>query len=1472
MKVYFSHTGLSNYLPVIEVDNCNTLIEIINKLNQTDDYNGIKSMTLSDNGKILSSVRVFANIEVIEKEQSGKHLYSYYENESSVEIKSASQPFSNYANLLISYFYPKELLSLVREAMTGTERLREYTDEIGSKKTLINKPIILDKEFEDSVDVFEEDVYEFKTGETTLEALAYEIDESVEIEYKDGLFYKEKSKLIPKDMVEAIRDLWDLPKGIGSLRLFQEDALFFIMAKLLKMNNTIENQLLLSMPTGGGKTEAFMIPLLANIYRKKVHGICSGIQSLIIYPTNALANDQAMRFVELIYKLNKKLSENNIPTNRHITLGILSGDTSKSNMEDSLIRICPRCGKSTLKKVDHDYVCQNIINGQQCGTSLQFCRLTKDAIVATPPDILITNPDMINYALQSPRYINLFTKKIESIVFDEVHIYSGIFGCHVSHLLRRLEAMMKYKPLYIGMSATIGNAKVLASLLFDEDINKIRYIKNEHGIYQTDKLSKKRLHVLIKPHLRSTKETEDGTKNKYVRTMSVAGSVGMFIGHLIADSHFRKSIIFTNYRSDADDLAGYLKERERLDVDLYLKQIISKLENNAGLTKEDVDICEYMYKWFSVIYNKMQNINPNLNIGWNRGGLEKEVRIRSIHSFSRNNLLTSSQDEDNCFPIDQMVATKTLEVGIDIGDVTTVINSSAPFTINEYVQRIGRAGRKKDSLAITVINPESAIDSLMAKHFREYVKPTEENFEDAPIIINNDIIIERHVKARLLDYLTYKNEQSGKSTHWVDLKIQDLLNNIDIIKNGLKLEIGDGISEIDARNYAEQLVEDIWFNSNQGDNEFDKFISYLDKEISALGTKKYDLKKETIQDWYFELIKDLNDRLQKRAQNKIEPVMELSGRKALYPSLIPQLRGSGENVSLYIGDGEDPVDTVTRQRAFNSLPLSSGDDSVSTTKSGISSFAIRDTKGEPNAIAKKYIKSAMIKNNRIPKYFAKKFDSFPIEIEDIASDFDVLVPKLLRVEYFPSRFYCATCKRGLTKDDILQKTNDVLCRSCGKEVQQLHQLYMCSTKECGKIFDPPIPKMCINPDCKKVKLAYSKWKNNNCRISNEIRNMFKFRLTKDLEWVCMDCGFKINFAFWGDLISHNPRIGHRIESIPYKPDKGTIEDFCRLGIDNPEWDFTSGKRRNYYKCTTREHKRLKTIGTPRVRTISYSYVKRDLEALCDSVVNKTSNIEFSRGSVLQLAREYMRRFSSGAGESETYTLKTEKIREKEYWGNYYSSHLAWIKFGNILDSFIQNKVYSCEGHCASCKKHIDGETKLDLGQMMKPKTHIEEYNFDATTGQPKRPDHRCRYCDKAQNNECIERVCEHSSGEKCEDFDLAKYLRYIVVHTLKHGIIWSLPKYAGVNVSEIKGEVYPNDYENKDDIVLIDNNEGGSGAIILIQKHWNEIWKFVSEIMELAADNKANIILPHTCSRNNSDLCPFIAKEFVEYFNNYATK
>lgn len=99
----------------------------------------------------------------------------------------------------------------------------------------------------------------------------------------------------------------------------QEDAI----QSILQNEHTI-----ISTGTGSGKTEAFLLPIIDYCLRNKQ----KGVKAIIVYPMNALANDQMLRLRTFLYKINCTLSE-------PITFCRYTGQTPQDESEIELRKI-----------------------------------------------------------------------------------------------------------------------------------------------------------------------------------------------------------------------------------------------------------------------------------------------------------------------------------------------------------------------------------------------------------------------------------------------------------------------------------------------------------------------------------------------------------------------------------------------------------------------------------------------------------------------------------------------------------------------------------------------------------------------------------------------------------------------------------------------------------------------------------------------------------------------------------------------------------------------------------------------------------------------------------------------------------------------------------------------------------------------------------------------------------------------------
>ena len=94
--------------------------------------------------------------------------------------------------------------------------------------------------------------------------------------------------------------------------------------------------------------------------------------------------------------------------------------------------------------------------------------------IRTQGDVVITNPDMLHTAIlpHHTKWMSFF-QNLRFVVIDELHSYRGVFGSHMTNVLRRLDRICRFygsQPQFICCSATIANPKELAEKLLERQV------------------------------------------------------------------------------------------------------------------------------------------------------------------------------------------------------------------------------------------------------------------------------------------------------------------------------------------------------------------------------------------------------------------------------------------------------------------------------------------------------------------------------------------------------------------------------------------------------------------------------------------------------------------------------------------------------------------------------------------------------------------------------------------------------------------------------------------------------------------------------------------------------------------------------------------------------------------------------------------------------------------------------------------
>ncbi len=184
--------------------------------------------------------------------------------------------------------------------------------------------------------------------------------------------------------------------------------------------------------TGSGKTECYFLPIFDSLMKQAEEGtLNSGVQALLLFPMNALANDQLKKLRQLLAHYPQ------------ITFGRYTGESSFDDEESARREYEQKYNESPLPN--------------EC--------LSRPRMQNDPPHLLLTNYSMLEYLLLRPDdskfFDGLLAKNWRFLIIDEAHTYKGANGTEIALLLRRLKERISHntdrKLRCIATSATLGN-------------------------------------------------------------------------------------------------------------------------------------------------------------------------------------------------------------------------------------------------------------------------------------------------------------------------------------------------------------------------------------------------------------------------------------------------------------------------------------------------------------------------------------------------------------------------------------------------------------------------------------------------------------------------------------------------------------------------------------------------------------------------------------------------------------------------------------------------------------------------------------------------------------------------------------------------------------------------------------------------------------------------------------------------------
>tara|TARA_B100001093_G_scaffold302069_1_gene288119 strand:- start:1837 stop:7944 length:6108 start_codon:yes stop_codon:yes gene_type:complete len=408
-----------------------------------------------------------------------------------------------------------------------------------------------------------------------------------------------------------LETLSDFPKGKSLEQLVEEDLLDIGFAEMnadifsrplhshqeVAIRATVENRenVIVATGTGSGKTECFLFPVVDALL--KANWKKPGIQAILIYPLNALANDQLYhRIVPLLVAELQQYG---------ITVGRYTGQTHstwKRNKFEEQLK-----GEKFVQELFGNNIPDNWL-------------LSRDEMLDTPPNVLITNYAMLEHLLLLPRNERLFRHcDIKNIVLDEIHTYEGSQATEVAFLLRKLASKYISDPSSV---TCIGTSASLASEKEEEKKKILRFAGDLFGFPFTQVISAKRQpHYLLRAN---NSEKADISADEWVQIHKVSES----LENSPRDEKGQIKIAEWNQAAKSNNLQLSLK-----DGDSFFHQITERIVIDRHL-RELSDIL--LKKKITNIYDAANNIFSEEQDPYKR--LQGLMALISVASSIRENI------------------------------------------------------------------------------------------------------------------------------------------------------------------------------------------------------------------------------------------------------------------------------------------------------------------------------------------------------------------------------------------------------------------------------------------------------------------------------------------------------------------------------------------------------------------------------------------------------------------------------------------------------------------------------------------------------------------------------------------------------------------------------------------------------------------------------------------------------------------
>ncbi|WIB60045.1 ATP-dependent helicase [Curtobacterium sp. MCLR17_007] len=326
----------------------------------------------------------------------------------------------------------------------------------------------------------------------------------------------------------------------------------------------------------------------------------------------------------------------------------------------------------------------------------------RQKLLRLPPDILITTPESLYLMLTSKARETLVN--VDTVIIDEVHAVAATKrGAHLAVSLERLDDLLDKPVQRIGLSATVRPAEEVA-----------RFLGGRAPVEIIAPPAQKTFDLRVVVPVDDMSELGAPPVGADSSEAPTNGSIWPHVEERVVDlvEQHRSTIVFANSRRLAERLTARLNEihEERVAAAAGDGVLVP-----AGVTPDDVGLPSGRAQSparASAHAPVAQPRRPPAEVigasGQTAGSLP--VLARAHHGSVSKDQRAIIEDDLKSGRLRCVVATSSLELGIDMGEVDLVVQVEAPPSVASGLQRVGRAGHQVGEISRGVLFPKHRAD------------------------------------------------------------------------------------------------------------------------------------------------------------------------------------------------------------------------------------------------------------------------------------------------------------------------------------------------------------------------------------------------------------------------------------------------------------------------------------------------------------------------------------------------------------------------------------------------------------------------------------------------------------------------------------------------------------------------------------------------------------------------------------------